>query len=56
MYTEYCIRLDDKNIKGDLEKALQANFDADRNNVPENVLENIRTELRKHYKLYHSCF
>lgn len=53
MYTEYCIRMDDKRVKGDLEKALQLNLDADCNNVSEEEREKIRTELRKHYKLYH---
>lgn len=53
IYTEYSIRLDDKNIKGNLEKALNVNFNADCNNVPEAEREIIRTELRKHYKLYH---
>ena len=54
MYTEYSIRLDDKKIMGDLEKALQFNFEADRNNVSLSERETIRTELRKHYRLYHS--
>ena len=53
MFTEYNIRLDDKKIKGDIEKALQMNFEADKNNVPESIRESIRAELRKHYKFYH---
>ena len=53
MYTEYSIRLDDKTIKGDVEKALQVNFDDDKNNVSEAEREEIRTALRNHYKLYH---
>lgn len=53
MYTEYSIRLDDKAIKGDVEKALQVNFDEDKNNVSEAEREEIRTALRNHYKLYH---
>lgn len=53
MYTEYCIRMDDKEVKGNLEKALELNFEADKNNVSESERETIRTELCKHYKLYH---
>ena len=54
MFTEYSIRMDNKSIKGDLEKALEENFLADRNQVSESEREQIRDELRKHYKLYHS--
>lgn len=53
MYTEYSIRLDSKEIKGDVEKALQVNFEADVNNVSMEEREKIRTALRNHYKLYH---
>lgn len=53
MYTEYSIRMDDKNIKGNLEKALECNFEADAKQLSISERENIREELRKHYKLYH---
>lgn len=52
-FTEYSIRLDDKSVRGDLEKALQINFEADKNHVSEEERNVIRQELRKHYKLYH---
>lgn len=53
MYTEYSIRMDNKSVNGDLGKALQVNFQADCNNVPETEREIIRQKLRNHYKLYH---
>ena len=53
MFTEYSIRMDDKQVKGDLEKALQVNFEADQKQIPEDERNTIRKELRKHYKLYH---
>ena len=52
-FTEYSIRLDDKSVRGDLEKALQINFEADKNHVSEEERNVIRQELRKHYILYH---
>lgn len=55
MFTEYSIRMDDKKVRGDLEKALEINFETDRFNVPRDVLETIRTELRKHYRQSHSA-
>ena len=54
MFTEYTIRMDDKRVKGDVEKALNINFEDDRKQLSENERERIRTELRNHYKLYHS--
>ena len=54
MFTEYSIRLDDKDIKGDVEKALEANFKADEKQLSLETREHIREELRKHYRLYHS--
>ena len=54
MFSEYSIRLDDKDIKGDVEKALEANFKADEKQLSLETREHIREELRKHYRLYHS--
>jgi len=51
MYTEYSIRLDDKQIKGDLEKALTSNFEADAKQLSLAEREKIREELRKSYHL-----
>lgn len=56
MFTEYSIRLDDKDIKGDVEKALEANFKADEKQLSLETREHIREELRKHYRLYHPGF
>lgn len=53
MFTEYSIFMDDKKIKGSLEKALQVNMDADRNNVGKKVLDEIAAKLREHYMMLH---
>lgn len=49
MFTEYSIRLDDKKIGGDLEKALETNFESDKNHVSMEERIVIREELRKTY-------
>lgn len=49
MFTEYSIFLDDKAINGDLEKALQVNFDSDKNHVPEETRLEIKELLRRNY-------
>lgn len=54
MYTEYSIRMDDKRIKGDLEKALEINFEADSNNVSTEERETIRQQLRNWWKMNHA--
>ena len=53
MFTEYSIFLDDKAINGDLEKALQANDDADKNNVAQDIRDKIKVALRQHYQITH---
>ena len=53
VFTEYSIFLDDKAINGDLEKALQANFDADENHVPKKTRLEIKELLRRHYLRNH---
>ena len=50
MFTEYSIRLDDKEIGGDLEKALDTNFESDKNHVSMEERSLIREELRKAYR------
>lgn len=53
MYTEFCIFLDDKNIKGSLNAALLENFRADSKNVSNKILEEIRDKLHRAYMLAH---
>ena len=48
--TEYSMFLDDKQINGNLEKLLEANHQADINNVSEAVLIEIKEALRKSFK------
>ena len=52
-FTEYSIYLDDKQIKGSLKRALEVNFLADKNNVSEDVREEIRSLLEKDFLLNH---
>ena len=53
MFTEYSVFMDDKRIKGSLEAALQANKNADRNNVSRKVLDEIENELRDAFMMSH---
>lgn len=53
MFTEYSVFMDDKRIKGSLEKALQENMNADRNNVGKKVLDEIASKLREAYLAAH---
>lgn len=53
MYTEYSIRMTDKNIGGSLSKALDANYVADNNNVSESERDIIRQKLRNAYMSEH---
>ena len=46
IFTEYSVFLDDKAIKGSLQKALKANNVADRNNVSATVRKKIEDALR----------
>lgn len=48
--TEYSMFLHDKQIGGSLEKLLDANYQADINNVPEPVLNAIKDALRSKFK------
>ena len=52
-FTEYSIYLDDKQIKGSLKRALEVNFLADKNNVSEDVREEIRSLLEKDFLFNH---
>lgn len=52
-FTEYSIYLDDKQIKGSLKRALEVNYLADKNNVSEDVREEIRSLLEKDFLLNH---
>lgn len=45
-FSEYCIFLNDKSIKGSLSRALSANFESDRNNVSEEDRIKIAEALR----------
>lgn len=54
VFTEYSIFLDDKTINGDLQKALDANEEADKNNVSQEILLEIRNALQKHYESNHT--
>lgn len=49
IFTEYSIFLDDKAINGDPEKALQVNFEADKNHVSEETRLEIKELLRRNY-------
>lgn len=53
IYTVYNIFMDDKHINGSLKKALQANFDADCNNVSEHKRREIMEKLRSGYMELH---
>jgi len=53
MYAVHEIMLDDKEIQGSLELALQANYNADRNNVSVEERELIRNKLREAYLASH---
>lgn len=53
VFTEYSIFLDDKAIKGSLQKALKVNNDADRNNVSKTVRKQIEDSLRKAFLSAH---
>ena len=52
-FKEYSIYLDDKQIKGSLKRALEVNYLADKNNVSEDVREEIRSLLEKDFLLSH---
>lgn len=48
--TEYSTLLFDKDFKGDIEKLLENNYQADVNNVDEDKLHEIREALKKGFK------
>lgn len=52
--TEFSMFLHDKQINGSLEKLLEANYQADINNVPESVLMAIKDALRIKFKSSYS--
>lgn len=47
IFTEYCLFLDEKPIKGSLEKCLQINNEADKNHVSKAMRNKIEEALRK---------
>ena len=53
MFTEFSIRMDSKEIKGNLTKALAVNSEADKNNVSEKERDLIREKLRTAYMTNH---
>ena len=53
MFTEYSIFMNDKKIKGSLEKALRYNSEADKNNISSKERELIMQKLRERYLLDH---
>ena len=55
-YTAYSIFMDDRGIGGSLEAALDANFKADKNHVPEDERQKIRMLLRESYLAEHTGY
>lgn len=53
VFTEYSIFMDDKDIAGSLERALQVNFNADKNHVSEKERNEIKACLRRHFLSTH---
>lgn len=51
IFTEYCLFLDEKPIKGSLEKCLQINNEADKNHVSKAMRNRIEEALRKSFLL-----
>ena len=51
IFTEYCLFLDEKPIKGSLEKCLQINNEADKNHVSKAMRNRIEEALRKAFFL-----
>lgn len=56
MYTEYSIRMNEKEIKGSLFKALKVNSEADKNNVSEKERNIISEKLRAAYMINHPLY
>ncbi len=53
VFTVYYIFLDDRAVKGSLERALEVNSQADRNHVPSTLRKEIEGKLRKRYLEVH---
>lgn len=53
VYTVYSIFMDDKMVKGSLDKALSINYEADKNNVSEQKRKSILEKLKVHYLSKH---
>ncbi len=53
VFTSYCIFLDDKKINGSLMRALQANSDADKNNISDRERKEIMKKLREAFLTSH---
>lgn len=53
IYSVYEIYMDDKNIQGSLQMALQCNYNADKNNVCDEERQLIRDKLREAYMMAH---
>ena len=56
IYTEYSIRMNEKEIKGSLFKALEVNSEADKNNVSEKERNIISEKLRAAYMMNHPLY
>lgn len=52
-FTVYYIFLDDKAVKGSLERALEINSQADKNHIPSTLRKEIEEKLRKRYLEVH---
>ena len=52
-FTKWSLFIDDKAYKGDIDKVLQVNYDADINNVSIEELETIREALKKAFHRFY---
>ena len=52
-YSEDCILMDDKDVRGSLVKALKINSDADSRNVSKKVMDEIEEALRRAFMMEH---
>lgn len=56
IFTEFCIFMDDKKIKGSLSEALRANSEADKKHVAASVRDEIAKALRSHFIMNHPLY
>lgn len=52
-YSEDCILMDDKDVRGSLAKALKINYDADKRNVSKKIRDEIEDALKRAFMLEH---